>query len=263
MNLYNTGDFSKILGISREHLRYYENKQLVQPIFRDENNYRLYASPQAVHFMEYKNLQLLGFDLKDADTLLRDACLDDFIDKFYQKADALQLMISNLNDTLKWLEHDISCLEQIRQNQPFRIIDMENYVFCELPQDNILKNREWNKEGIPHQFWSKSWFPKNTRHLQHLWGYLMKADTNYPDDWIIHPIQPAKCFYYCYSIPASYDESGTYLQNNVWNHALPLKLLKENNLSFRGDFYQRRIYVTHEADNDFLQIECIIPLNPE
>ncbi|MFV0439769.1 MAG: MerR family transcriptional regulator [Lachnospirales bacterium] len=63
---YKSGDFQKILGISRETLRFFESKNLVSPIRDVMNNYRYYDTLDLNKIVAYKFYRSLEFSLDDA-----------------------------------------------------------------------------------------------------------------------------------------------------------------------------------------------------
>ena len=73
---YRTGSVSKMVGMSREALRYYEKKRVLTPETTDaQNGYRYYQRADMAHLFKIKYNQALGFPLSDIRCLFWDFTL--------------------------------------------------------------------------------------------------------------------------------------------------------------------------------------------
>ena len=62
------GEYAKMVGVSPEYLKFYDKKNLIKPIWKDDRAYRYYADFQIIHFIELQQLNNMGISLEDAKT---------------------------------------------------------------------------------------------------------------------------------------------------------------------------------------------------
>ena len=122
--------FAKLCHCSTQTLRYYDRISLLKPDFVMENNhYRLYAPEQAVAFFEIKELQKLGFSIRDIKTLRADE--KDILAEIKKKVLEQRNMLLEAEERLK-------TFEQRRAN-------VEKEIICfskQLPQAVIEKKKK-------------------------------------------------------------------------------------------------------------------------
>jgi Cd(II)/Pb(II)-responsive transcriptional regulator len=67
---YKIGELSKKTGFSTDSIRFYETKQLIQPSFRADNNYRYYAEDALKRLQFIQRCRALDLSLKEIETLI-------------------------------------------------------------------------------------------------------------------------------------------------------------------------------------------------
>ena len=82
---YTTKDVCKIFNITRETLRYYEKKGIIQPEISSENNYRYYDDWDINFIGECKKYQSLDFSLKEIHNIFARGSLNDYINNLEEK----------------------------------------------------------------------------------------------------------------------------------------------------------------------------------
>lgn len=108
-----TNEASKIVGVSKRTLQYYDDEGVVL-VKRSENNYRLYdqdAFDKIWKIMLYKEM---GFELKDIKTILSNS---DKVSKEYMrlKAEQIKIQMKNLEQILGFI---LSALENGLPSKP-------------------------------------------------------------------------------------------------------------------------------------------------
>lgn len=94
--IYTIGEIAKLLGVSSEQIRKYEKEGLLS-IYRDENNYRYYESPDLTLLMLIRKYRNLDFSIKEIKTLLN-GNLDECLNLYTDCASRIDEKIQRLND---------------------------------------------------------------------------------------------------------------------------------------------------------------------
>ncbi|MGN7764120.1 MerR family transcriptional regulator [Paenibacillus sp. 22594] len=129
--MYTIGQIANIMGISKDKLRYYEEKEIVTPIQDDENNYRQYGYKDidnvlAIDFyrsldLEFKTIQKL---CKESDTKAIKGILDDKHNEIIQHITRL----NNIEIRIEKAKNDCSDIEKhlnkysIRPMPPIKVL---------------------------------------------------------------------------------------------------------------------------------------------
>ena len=269
MKLYRIGDFAKSLGISPKYLKYYEQKGLVQPFLREDNGYRYYVSPQAVHLAEYGKLQRIGFSLEQSKFMLQDADLSQYLISLEEQQNALEAQIAQLQAARDELEQLREHLTAIQSGDPWLLCEIAPFFFLPGEDGNAGSWDTPDGSGTPFwrlpklpQFWQRACLTSSGAIAGRKWGCVLQPETDTIPDYAL-PVIGGTFFVYAHSIPALFDESGTYLQNKVWDFQQPLQLLRERHLVPRGDLYQQRLCLTHEKDGPLVHVLTLIPLRTD
>ncbi|NWK76264.1 Cd(II)/Pb(II)-responsive transcriptional regulator [Acinetobacter sp. SwsAc6] len=70
MATYKIGELSKKTGLTTDSIRFYESKQLIQPSFRADNNYRYYSEDALKRLLFIQRCRALDLSLKEIETLI-------------------------------------------------------------------------------------------------------------------------------------------------------------------------------------------------
>lgn len=96
------GEVSRLAGVNRETLRYYEREGVIEPPVKNDSGYRIYP-PDAVKRIRFiKRAQELGFSLKEITELMalqnnvRDATCRDVKQYAVDKAETIEKKIADL-----------------------------------------------------------------------------------------------------------------------------------------------------------------------
>lgn len=106
---YRTGELLKYLGVSRDTLRFYEEKGLLNPKKDDENNYRGYNIFDIFRIMIIDFYKKRGMTIQQIQNLLNKSELKD-----------LQYLLENKKNELEKIVYDAQCmLKRIEETQKF------------------------------------------------------------------------------------------------------------------------------------------------
>lgn len=265
MKVYRIGDFARSIGVTKDFLKFYHKKELLIPPWKDEKGYRYYASPQAVHLMEYSNLQKLGFSLEEADYLLSKADLEEYIDILGARNEAIEEEIrclKNYQNTISKLTRE---LKSIQAEARWSVEEYPKHYFFE--KEKIpLNESDWRNDSQIIHFWQRVTLFGTVNDSLALvkfkrdWGNLQNGAAK-EEGACASSVFFGRCFVYCHKIKAVYDESGTYLTDKVWDFQEPLQILAKNKLKPDKHLYQQRLCVSHEESGDYVHVKTIIPLS--
>ena len=92
-------EFSRLTGISRDNLRFYDRIGLLCPEQRGENNYRYYARSQLNSAYLISSLRLLEVGLEDIRRYSAGRTPERMLDFFAQQEERIQAEIARLRET--------------------------------------------------------------------------------------------------------------------------------------------------------------------
>ncbi len=271
MDYKRIGEFSKFLGISNEFLKFYDKKDLVKPIYKDDASYRYYADYQTVHLLEYQQFKSMGISLEEAKEILSHYSLEERLHLYEENFDNKIQEFQRLLLKLEQLEDITNAFHRISEKAPWHIEPLpiqyfhtmqpasqevgkdpmfyENLTVYHVAQHVTLKNPALPtlENNLEKREWGAIISPHLADHLPTYYSEKLTTFANCP------------CFLYEHSIPAEYDQYGK-LSDQVWSFAEPLEILKKQHFSIQGELYQKRYGVTHEKEGAFVQVQTIIPL---
>lgn len=111
--LYGIGELAEITGISRAALRFYEEKGLLTPEKRDENNnYRYYSEQQVIEALVIREMKQHGFSLSEMQVLLREGDLHAFRESLGKKVLAQSAQIRQLQERLLHTQKTLKLVDE-------------------------------------------------------------------------------------------------------------------------------------------------------
>lgn len=261
MEAFRIGEFAQLNGISAQLLKYYDRHGILRPAWKDETG-RYYMDYQAIHLMECRYLSRTGLSLQEVRILREEGSLADWYAHLSQSHFVIEKEIVERQILLQFLDETRDYLGQIRNKRNWRIEPWEGGWF--MPKD-FSAVYPWGEDGQPIlQPWQRVVVdnPPDTTGAQCLWGTLLPK--SFPQDPAgLDAVPGGPCFVYVHSL-RQYDVSDLARVNNpAVDFSEPLSLMADNNLKPRGDFYQRRICITHEGTEAQMQVLTRIPLRQE
>lgn len=232
-NLYQIGEVTKMLGVTRKMLLNYEDLGLLTPAYKNESSgFRYYSADNIVHIRIIKVLQGLGLSLSE-------------INKYFNNTEKLEDVIERMTALRSQLDLCIAQL-QLRQSQTsepeIRFITLPSFTaFCQEFKDSDLarKTEDLRKTFIEATSEGRYVIP-------------VAADPDANDEHIKKlPQTAAICIYY----RGPYENFDT-VQKKLLDYA------KENNLATCG--YFRNSFMegppTHGANKDAYITQIALPI---
>ncbi|MCR5580504.1 MAG: MerR family transcriptional regulator [Pseudobutyrivibrio sp.] len=264
------GEYARMVGVSPEYLKFYDKKGLVKPVWKDDRSYRYYADYQITHFIELQQLNNMGVQLEDAKDIITNSSLSQRLDIYKNALQEKREEIVSLLYLMNQIEDTTNALDKINRKSGWRI---EELPLCYFAFVDFAKRKEGRNSAIWKDYFSmnvtqyvKLQNPSDYELIpgkyQRLWGAIQPELTeqilNDELNTII-PVGGCKCFIYEYSIPTDYDDEGK-LSDKVWDLSDALSIMKDNNIIHNGEFFQKRLCTSHEADGEYLHVQTIVPI---
>lgn len=109
---FTIGEFSKLYGITKQTLIYYDKNQIFSPELIDDNGYRYYSLHQYFLFDIILNLKKIGVPLQDIAKYIKNRNINTLKDIFINKKQEYQEQIATLQKYVANLEIVLNNLEQ-------------------------------------------------------------------------------------------------------------------------------------------------------
>lgn len=267
---YTIGDFSKILGITVDTLRFYEKRGIVEPTKNKENNYRYFNDLDARKLLMSKWYRSIDFSLNDVTDIVNNPS----IGKVTQKIEEIQI---NLEEKIKMNTLLLNKISEIKKDITDIQSSLYQFEIKKLPgiyrlrqtnKDTLLKDslledviNEW-MNSFPYSFRSfrldkKSFFQESC--LNYNWGLAIFEDEMQYVDIKVNDITEYICphTYLSTFMPiADYEE---YLSKSSIQFIIDY--LNENNYTVVGDIIGKLI-ITEKVNSQYQSyIEVNIPIS--
>ncbi|TCK98175.1 DNA-binding transcriptional MerR regulator [Natranaerovirga hydrolytica] len=113
--MYTIGQISTLLGISKDKLRYYEEKGILSPIQDENNNYRQYDFKDIDTILTIEYYRSLDIGFKTIKSLYEQSSIQELKSVLNKKQDTLSKEISRLNATMDQIEETIEACEKVEK----------------------------------------------------------------------------------------------------------------------------------------------------
>jgi DNA-binding transcriptional MerR regulator len=156
-NTYKTSQLAEILGVSRDALRYYEEKGIINPKQNDENNYREYDFYDIYTLMVTDFYKKRNLSIKEVKKLQAGSEIDELEALLEKKASELEEIIhineytlQKINETKEFCKDIKKYLNKysIKKLPTYEIIGEISDFDAVLEYPVILGNMDLNKEDI-------------------------------------------------------------------------------------------------------------------
>ena len=87
---YTIGELAKILGVTAETIRYYERKNIIQPIHNEESGYRYYTAWDLHVLIRARCYLGFGLTIDETALLLKRESVDEIDDTLKKQEDIIQ-----------------------------------------------------------------------------------------------------------------------------------------------------------------------------
>ncbi len=109
--LIKTAEFAKICNTTKETLFYYDEINLLKPVYISEKGYRYYTLTQSDQFYAIRDLKNLGVSLQEIKEMTKNASPEQhfcFIDKMQNKIQEKQKILKQTHITLMYFKEDLN-----------------------------------------------------------------------------------------------------------------------------------------------------------
>lgn len=201
-DLFTTGEFAKIAGVTLRTLRYYDTIGLLEPTFRTDSGKRLYNRNDFARLQKILTLKFIGLNLEDISNIMKyDLCEGNFKNSLeiqkkimVEKVHHISLVIDAIDETLDMLENNKS-INWDKFINIISLINIDNRWMEQYENASNLRSRirihesfSVNKYGWMQWYFDQLNIPKNAKILDIGCGdgsFWAKNINRVPDEWDI------------------------------------------------------------------------------
>lgn len=263
--IYKTGQLSDILGLSRDALRYYQEKGIVNPKRKEENDYREFDLYDIYALMVTDFYKKRGLSVKEVKELQSGSEIDELKGLLNKKAKDMEEVIQNQINTLNKIKETAEFCSQIEKN-------LNQYSFRSLPlcekiaefsdfnafneYHTFLKNINLQEEDILSKVMRAVSF-NETGYLNSKMYIVEKADDNHKKAGGTY-LEFSKCIY-------TIIEDGRY--NNEEDHIMEYlfktgtKWAEEQGVKLKGTAFAQTRLILYSDNKERVFLEIYIPVS--
>lgn len=252
---YSIGKMAKLLGISSEAIRYYENKGIILPL-RDENSgYRYYNTWDLHMLLHARYYQSYGFSLDEVSDLFHTMELEEISSQMSNKEKDIEDEIARQINMLKRIRHAKQMLVDASNSigkyniatRPgiYRINTQKNYVINNGKNDQRLIE-EWSKKE-PFVFSTAVFHENDIRNHRDIFDFGLGIDEEYAKflnveaNEFVEYYPPCTCIHTC--IPS---RSSQYLSLDRFKEAF--EYLASQGFKLDGDIVTQVVCMSKPED---------------
>ena len=255
---YSIGTMARLLGISAEAIRYYESRNIIQPVRDPETGYRYYNTWDFHMLLRARHYQNYGFSLEEVADLFRSRDLPGIQEQMGMQEAGIQREIVRQINLLKrirqsqaMLEDAVNSVGQYRiEERPgiYRMNTQKNYTLCR-SKEELKLIEEWAGK-TPFVYSCAVFYEEEIRKGETGFDFGMGLNEEYAqfleveetDQVQYYP--PCLCVHTC--LPS---RSGQYLSLNSLKDSLDY--LKSNGLELQGDIVTQVVCMPKPEDEYF------------
>lgn len=114
---FSTGEFAKLVNVSKQTLIYYDKYGIFSPMYKDENNFRYYSLSQFEALDTLISLKEMGVPLKEIKEYLSDKDIEGLVELLKNKNEAIKNQINKLRHISNKIENKSLKLEKAIKQQ--------------------------------------------------------------------------------------------------------------------------------------------------
>jgi len=155
---YTIGELSKISNLNKKTLRFYDEKGLLVPSERDEeNNYRYYSEQQILEALMIREMKYRGFTLKEMKNIFQShdlsSCRVNLENKIADMEQEIKLMQEQLDYTHKTCNRIIDAISILQQSKERD--NKDTFQIMTIPETTVLFTRYRSKVNAKELFWDR------------------------------------------------------------------------------------------------------------
>ena len=113
---FSIGDVEKLTGISKDRLRYYEEKGLIIPGRNEDNSYRVYDIEEILKLLGIQLYRAMDMGVKDIQAVQESESLEDMQSVFTKQQSRVSAQIARLQKQNEYIKRCIDDCEKIRKH---------------------------------------------------------------------------------------------------------------------------------------------------
>lgn len=266
---YRIGQFAKMMGVSLDFIRFYEEKGLIRSTVDPNNNYHYYDISQSDDISRIQLYRKLGFNVKEIKALLHNANKEQMIQMLSSRSDAFSDNLKTTTYSIQYLEYLKSALST--ENGTWYITNKPAIWF--LPHtlnDNYLEDPEtvsaykiWN-EQIPLIYRLDRWSLEENGRLKSI-NHGRAIEKTIAEAFDLHPDPPflfypeKRCIEYYMENEHTRDANAP-PPIGLRDIQPALNVAKEKQFDIDGDIFFRPIAFYKEGNRQFSKSIIYIPI---
>lgn len=263
-NTYKTGQLLEILGVSRDALRYYEEKGIIKPDQKEENNYREYDFYDIYTLLVTDFYKKRNLSIKEVKKLQTGSEINELESMLAEKARDLEVSIRNKEYMLRKINETKEFCKDVKKY-------LNNYSLRELPTYEIkgeisdfnafqeypviLENMDIIKEDILSKIMRKLTFDE-TGFLDSKMYIVEKIENNQKEK--NKPYLGYSTCIYTIVEDGRYQNGAKDIKVKIFNSGL--KWAEEQGLKLEGVAFANTRLITYLDDKERVFLEIFIPV---
>lgn len=263
-NTYRTSQLLEILGVSRDALRYYEEKGIVKPDHDETNHYRQYDDYDIYTLLVTDFYKKRNLTMKEIKSLQNGRTIEELESLLENKIEDLEEAIRNKVNMLKKVKETKTFCEEVKNHQnqysirefpTYEVIGefSDFYSFLEYPA--IVEKMDMVKDDIFSKIMREFTFDENG--LVDSKMYIVEKPQTIHKEKDIHYLPYTKCIYTIVE-DGRHQNGNEDIKNKVFEETL--KWGKEQGLKFKGVAFVNTRLITYLDKKERAFLEILIPI---
>ncbi|MDO4837329.1 MAG: MerR family transcriptional regulator [Clostridia bacterium] len=147
---YRIGEMAEFFGLTKEAIRYYERKGIVNSTRDEQTGYRYYERDEITTLKQIRTYESLGFSLEDAQTMVVETTFPDMEERLEDKIRELKKREEAIARMHQELERQQQCIAAYKAGRKSLQMVPETYFWHRVP-DEASASTEAEKEKIARE----------------------------------------------------------------------------------------------------------------
>lgn len=147
---YRIGEMAEFFGLTKEAIRYYERKGIVNSTRDEQTGYRYYERDEITTLKQIRTYESLGFSLEEAQTMVVETTFPDMEERLEDKIRELKKREEAIARMHQELERQQQCIAAYKAGKKSLLVVPETYFWHRVP-DEASASTEAEKEKIARE----------------------------------------------------------------------------------------------------------------
>ncbi len=147
---YRIGEIAEFFGLTKEAIRYYERRGIVQSTRDEASGYRYYEREEITRLKQIRTFESLGFTLDEAQAMVVESSFDDMEERLQKKLQELKKREETIARMQQELEHQQRCIDAYKAGKIELRMMPETYFWRRVP-DEASAGTEEDRANISRQ----------------------------------------------------------------------------------------------------------------